>query len=83
MKVKIFEGRIYSVIKQSEDDNLTVYTEEVDGFYKNDGEFKAAMKARGEKYVAIIDKRPLYTTYEITAEVVKEHGNLILDEDYI
>ena len=46
MKVKIFEGRIYSVIKQSEDDNLTVYTEEVDGFYKNDGEFKAAMKAR-------------------------------------
>ena len=41
------------------------------------------MKARGEKYVAIIDKRPIYTTYEITAEAVKEHGNLILDEDYI
>ena len=37
MKVKIYEGRIYSVVKEK-DGNICVET--VDGLYKNDAEFK-------------------------------------------
>lgn len=46
MKVKIYEGRIYSVIKEK-DGNFCVET--MDGFYKNDSDFKKAMKAMGGK----------------------------------
>lgn len=37
MKVKIYEGRIYSVVKEK-DGNICVET--LDGLYKNDAEFK-------------------------------------------
>lgn len=80
MKVKIFEGRIYSVVKQTDDDNLITYVEEVNGLYKNDAEFKKGMKARGEKYVGIVDKKAVYNVYEITPEMVKEHGTLVPDD---
>lgn len=76
MKVKIFEGRIYSVVKKVED-NILVQT--IDGLYKNDAEFKKAMKARGEKFFGIVDKEAVYNTYEISAEVVKEHGALVTE----
>ena len=52
MKVKIFEGRIYCVVKKVVD-YILVLT--IDGLYKNDAEFKKAMKARGEKFVGIAD----------------------------
>ena len=76
MKVKIFEGRIYSVVKKVED-NILVQT--IDGLYKNDAEFKKAMKAKGEKFIGIANKEKVYNTYEISAEIVKEHGTLVTE----
>lgn len=76
MKVKIFEGRIYSVIKEK-DGNFCVET--MDGFYKNDSEFKKAMKSNGEKFIGITNKEKVYNTYEISAEIVKEHGTLVTE----
>lgn len=76
MKVKIYEGRIYSVIKEK-DGNFCVET--MDGFYKNDSDFKKAMKANGEKFISIANKEKVYNTYEISAEVVKEHGTLVTE----
>nr|DAJ04426.1 MAG TPA: hypothetical protein [Caudoviricetes sp.] len=76
MKVKIYEGRIYSVIKEK-DGNFCVET--MDGFYKNDSDFKKAMKAKGEKFIGIANKEKVHNTYEISAEIVKEHGTLVTD----
>lgn len=76
MKVKIYEGRIYSVVKEK-DGNICVET--VDGLYKNDAEFKKAMKAKGEKFVGIANKEKVYNIYEISAEIVKEHGTLVTE----
>ena len=76
MKVKIYEGRIYSVTKEK-DGNFCVET--MDGFYKNDSDFKNAMKAKGEKFIGIANKEKVYNTYEISAEIVKEHGTLVTD----
>lgn len=76
MKVKICEGRIYSVIKEK-DGNFCVET--MDGFYKNDSDFKKAMKAKGEKFIGIANKEKVHNTYEISAEIVKEHGTLVTD----
>ena len=76
MKVKIYEGRIYSVVKEK-DGNICVET--VDGLYKNDAEFKKAMKANGEKFIGIANKEKVHNTYEISAEVVKEHGTLVTE----
>ena len=76
MKVKIYEGRIYSVVKEK-DGNICVET--MDGFYKNDSEFKKAMKAKGEKLIGIANKEKVYNTYEISAEAVKEHGTLVTE----
>lgn len=76
MKVKIYEGRIYSVIKEK-DGNFCVET--MDGFYKNDSDFKKAMKSNGEKFIGIANKEKVYNTYEISAEVVKEHGTLVTE----
>lgn len=76
MKVKIYEGRIYSVIKEK-DGNFCVET--MDGFYKNDSDFKKAMKSKGEKFIGIANKEKVYNTYEISAEVVKEHGTLVTE----
>lgn len=76
MKVKIYEGRIYSVIKEK-DGNFCVET--IDGFYKNDSDFKKAMKAKGEKFIGIANKEKVHNTYEISAEIVKEHGTLVTD----
>ena len=76
MKVKIYEGRIYSVIREK-DGNFCVET--MDGFYKNDSDFKKAMKAKGEKFIGIANKEKVYNTYEISAEIVKEHGTLVTD----
>lgn len=52
MKERIYEGRIYSVIKEK-DGNFCVET--MDGLYKNDAEFKKAMKAKGEKFISIVN----------------------------
>lgn len=76
MKVKIYEGRIYSVIKEKEG-NFCVET--MDGFYKNDSDFKKAMKARGEKFVGIADKEAVYNIYEISPDAVKENGTLVTE----
>lgn len=76
MKVKIYEGRIYSVIKEK-DGNFCVET--MDGFYKNDSDFKKAMKAMREKYIGIANKEKVYNTYEISAEIVKEYGTLVTE----
>ena len=76
MKVKIYEGRIYSVIREK-DGNFCVET--MDGFYKNDSDFKKAMKAKGEKFIGIANKEKVYNTYEISAEIVKEHGALVTE----
>lgn len=76
MKVKIYEGRIYSVVKEK-DGNICVET--VDGLYKNDAEFKKAMKARGEKFVGIADKESVYNIYEISPDAVKENGTLVTE----
>lgn len=76
MKVKIYEGRIYSVIKEK-DGNFCVET--MDGFYKNDSDFKKAMKAKGEKFIGIANKEKAHNTYEISAEIVKEHGTLVTE----
>lgn len=76
MKVKIYEGRIYSVIKEK-DGNFCVET--MDGFYKNDSDFKKAMKAKGEKFIGIANKEKVHNTYEISAEIVKEHGTFVTD----
>lgn len=76
MKVKIYEGCIYSVIKEK-DGNFCVET--MDGFYKNDSDFKKAMKAKGEKFIGIANKEKVHNTYEISAEIVKEHGTLVTD----
>lgn len=76
MKVKIYEGRIYSVIKEK-DGNFCVET--MDGFYKNESDFKKAMKAKGEKFIGIANKEKVHNTYEISAEIVKEHGTLVTD----
>lgn len=76
MKVKIYEGRIYSVIREK-DGNFCVET--MDGFYKNDSDFKKAMKAKGEKFIGIANKEKVYNTYEISEEVVKEHGALVTE----
>ena len=46
-------------------------------FYKNDSDFKKAMKANGEKFIGIANKEKVHNTYEISAEVVKEHGTLV------
>lgn len=74
MKVKIYEGRIYSVIKEK-DGNFCVET--MDGLYKNDSDFKKVMKAKGEKFIGIANKEKVYNTYEISSEIVKEHGTLV------
>lgn len=76
MKVKIYEGRIYSVIKEK-DGNFCVET--MDGFYKNDSDFKKAMKAKCEKFIGIANKEKVHNTYEISAEIVKEHGTLVTE----
>lgn len=76
MKVKIYEGRIYSVIKEK-DGNFCVET--MDGFYKNDSDFKKAMKAKGEKFIGVANKEKVHNTYEISAEIVKEHGTLVTE----
>lgn len=76
MKVKIYEGRIYSVIKEK-DGNFCVET--MNGFYKNDSDFKKAMKAKGEKFIGIANKEKVHNTYEISAEVVKEYGTLVTE----
>ena len=76
MKVKIYEGRIYSVIREK-DGNFCVET--MDGLYKNDSDFKKAMKSNGEKFIGIANKEKVYNTYEISAEVVKEHGTLVTE----
>lgn len=76
MKVKIYEGRIYSVIKEKDGDFCV---ETMDGLYKNDAEFKRAMKVKGEKFIGITNKEKVYNTYEISAEVVKEHGTLVTE----
>lgn len=76
MKVKIYEGRIYSVIKEK-DGNFCVET--MDGFYMNDSDFKKAMKAKGEKFIGIANKEKVHNTYEISAEIVKEHGTLVTE----
>lgn len=76
MKVKIYEGRIYSVVKEKYG-NICVET--VDGLYKNDVDFKKAMKANGEKFIGIANKEKVYNTYEISAEIVKEHGTLVTE----
>lgn len=76
MKVKIYEGCIYSVIKEK-DGNFCVET--MDGFYKNDSDFKKAMKAKGEKFIGIANKEKVHNTYEISAEIVKEHGTLVTE----
>lgn len=76
MKVKIYEGRIYSVIKEK-DGNFCVET--MDGFYKNDSDFKKAMKAKGEKFIGIANKEKVHNTYEISEEIVKEHGTLVTE----
>lgn len=76
MKVKIYEGRIYTVIKENEG-NFELKT--MDGFYKNDLDFKKAMKAKGEKFIGIANKEKVHNTYEISAEVVKEHGTLVTE----
>ena len=76
MKVKIYEGRIYSVIKEK-DGNFCVET--MDGFYKNDSDFKKAMKAKGEKFIGIANKEKVHNTYEISAEIVKEHGTPVTE----
>lgn len=76
MKVKIYEGRIYSVIKEK-DGGFCVET--MDGFYKNDSDFKKAMKAKGEKFIGIAKKEKVHNTYEISAEIVKEHGTLVTE----
>lgn len=74
MKVKIYEGRIYSVMKEV-DGNFELKT--MDGLYKNDADFKKAMKTMGEKFIGIVNKEKVYNTYEISAEIVKEHGTLV------
>ena len=51
----------------------------IDGLYKNDAEFKKAMKARGEKFVGIADKEAVYNIYEISPDAVKEHGTLVTE----
>lgn len=76
MKAKIYEGRIYSVIKEK-DGNFCVET--MNGLYKNDAEFKKAMKAKGEKFIGIANKEKVYNIYEISAEIVKEHGTLVTE----
>ena len=76
MKVKIYEGRIYSVVKEK-DGNICVET--VDGLYKSDAEFNKAMKAKGEKFIGIANKEKVHNAYEISAEVVKEHGTLVTE----
>lgn len=76
MKVKIYEGCIYSVIKKK-DGNFCVET--MDGLYKNNEEFKKAMKVKGEKFIGIANKEKVYNIYEISAETVKEHGTLVTD----
>lgn len=76
MKVKIYEGRIYSVMKEKDGDFCV---ETMDGMYKNDAEFKKAMKANGEKFIGIAYKAKVYNTYEISAEIVKEHGTLVTE----
>lgn len=76
MKVKIYEGRIYSVIKDK-DGNFCVET--MDGFYKNDSDFKKAMKAKGEKFIGIANKEKVHNTYEISAEIVKEYGTPVTE----
>lgn len=76
MKVKIYEGKIYSVVKEK-DGNICIET--VDGLYKNDSEFKKAMKAKGEKFIGIANKEKVYNTYEISAETVKEYGTLVTE----
>lgn len=76
MKERIYEGRIYSVIKKK-DGNFCVET--MDGLYKNDAEFKKAMKAKGEKFIGIANIERVYNIYEISAETVKEHGTLVTD----
>ena len=45
--------------------------------YKNDSDFKKAMKAKGEKFIGIANKEKIYNIYEISAEIVKEHGTLV------
>lgn len=76
MKVKIYEGRIYTVMKE-EEGNFALKT--MDGLYRNDGDFKKAMKVKGEKFIGIVSKEKVYNTYEISAEIVKEHGTLVTD----
>lgn len=51
----------------------------MDGLYKNDAEFKKAMKAKGEKFIGIANKEKVYNIYEISAEIVKEHGTLVTE----
>ena len=47
MKAKFYEGRIYSVMKEKDGEYCV---ETMDGLYKNDADFKKAMKNKGEKF---------------------------------
>lgn len=47
--------------------------------YKNDVEFKKAMKANGEKFIGIANKEKVHNTYEISAEIVKEYGTPVTE----
>lgn len=51
----------------------------MDGFYKNNSDFKKVMKAKGEKFIGIANKEKVYNTYEISAETVKEYGTLVTE----
>jgi hypothetical protein len=37
------------------------------------------MKAKGEKFIGIANKEKVYNIYEISAEIVKEHGTLVTE----
>lgn len=37
------------------------------------------MKVKGEKFIGIANKEKVHNTYEISAEIVKEHGTLVTD----
>ena len=37
------------------------------------------MKVKGEKFIGIANKEKVYNTYEISVEIVKEHGTLVTE----
>lgn len=76
MKVKIFEGRIYSVVKKL---RIIFWYRLSMGFTRMMQNSKKAMKARGEKFVGIADKEAVYNIYEISPDAVKENGTLVTE----